>query len=108
MVEGAREKLNMKQEIPAYILDERYRHIHRTKDPLPAFGYNTLDPSLRIKDLELYSSEGLVSSMCCSIPHFSNRWRLRFSEPSSFHRFFRKATDRTPAEYRSGDRTMHK
>jgi AraC-like DNA-binding protein len=53
----------MKPEIPRYTLDERYRHIHRTEAPVPNFGYNRLDPSLRIKDLELYSSEGLTSSI---------------------------------------------
>ena len=53
----------MKQEIPQYKLDEHYISIHRTKEAVPAFGYNLLDPSLRIKDFELYSSEGLTSSM---------------------------------------------
>lgn len=53
----------MKQEIPQYKLDDQYHAIHRTSAPAAAFGYNQLAPSLRIKDFELYSSEGLVSSM---------------------------------------------
>jgi len=53
----------MKQEIPQYKLDERYISIHRTPESLSAFGYSGLDPRLRIKDFELYSSEGLTSSM---------------------------------------------
>jgi len=53
----------MKQEIPQYKLDERYHSIHRTSAPAPAFGYNQLETSLRIKDFELYSSVGLTSSM---------------------------------------------
>jgi AraC-like DNA-binding protein len=27
-------------------------------------------------------------------------WRLQFSEPSSFHRFFKKGTGKTPVEYK--------
>jgi AraC-like DNA-binding protein len=53
----------MKREIPQYKLDERYHSIHRTSDPAPAFGYNQLEASLRIKDFELYSSVGLTSSI---------------------------------------------
>jgi len=63
MAESAGEKLIMKQEIPQYTLDERYRHIHRTEEVVHPFGYNRLDPSLRVKDFELYSSDGLTSSM---------------------------------------------
>lgn len=51
----------MKQEIPQYKLDERYISIHRTQGS--AFGYGRLASHLRIKDFELYSSEGLTSSM---------------------------------------------
>jgi AraC-like DNA-binding protein len=55
--------MNMKREIPQYKLDDQYHSIHRTSAPAPAFGYNQLDVSLRIKDFELYSSAGLASSM---------------------------------------------
>lgn len=53
----------MKKEIPQYKLDERYISIHRTPGSVSAFGYSGLDPRLRIADFELYSSEGLTSSM---------------------------------------------
>jgi AraC-like DNA-binding protein len=53
----------MKQEIPQYKLDEKYISIHRKREVVSAFGYSQLDPRLRVKDFELYSSEGLTSSM---------------------------------------------
>jgi len=53
----------MKQEIPQYKLDEHYISVHRTQEPVPVFGYSGLASHLRIKDFELYSSEGLTSSM---------------------------------------------
>lgn len=63
MVKGTGAGLIMKQEIPQYKLDDQYHSIHRTSAPAPAFGYHQLEPSLRIKDFELYSSLGLASSM---------------------------------------------
>jgi len=53
----------MKQDIPQYKLDEHYISIHRVPESVSAFGYSGLDHRLRVKDFELYSSEGLTSSM---------------------------------------------
>lgn len=50
-------------DIPQYKLDQHYHSVHRIEGTPTAFGYNKLDPSLRIKDFELYSSEGLVPNM---------------------------------------------
>ena len=52
----------MKQ-IPQYQLNDNYRLQHRIEGDTLPFGYNTLPPALRIPDFELYSSEGLKSSM---------------------------------------------
>lgn len=52
----------MKQ-IPVYKLDQHYRSIHRKEEAGSPFGYNVLSPALRIKDFELYSSDGLTASM---------------------------------------------
>jgi len=63
MIRAGAPERNMKQEIPQYKLDEHYISIHRTPESVSAFGYSRLDPPLRIKDFELYSSEGLTRSM---------------------------------------------
>jgi len=63
MAAGTGTELTMKQEIPQYKLDEHYISIHRKQEAVSAFGYSGLEPRLRIKDFELYSSEGLTSSM---------------------------------------------
>ncbi|MHA4808216.1 helix-turn-helix domain-containing protein [Flavitalea flava] len=52
----------MKQ-IPVYKLDQEYHSIHRNEEKSSPFGYNALSPSLRIKDFEIYSSDGLKASM---------------------------------------------
>ena len=54
---------NKMKQIPQYKLDDWYRPVHRIEGAFAPFGYNALDPALRIKDFELYSSEGLKSSM---------------------------------------------
>jgi len=51
------------KQIPQYKLDDHYRPVHRIEETATAFGYNQLDPLLRIKDFELYSSDGLTASM---------------------------------------------
>ena len=68
MAAGAGERIKknhkvLKQPIPQYKLDDHYRPVHRAGEASSVFGYNRLDPSLRIKDFELYSSEGLTSSI---------------------------------------------
>ena len=49
----------MKQ-IPQYSLDNLHRSVHREEGPFRPFGYNVPDAVSRVKDFELYSSEGLV------------------------------------------------
>jgi AraC family transcriptional regulator, transcriptional activator of pobA len=51
------------KQIPQYKLDDHYRPVHRIDETATAFGYNQLNPLLRIKDFELYSSDGLTASM---------------------------------------------
>jgi AraC-like DNA-binding protein len=58
-----KELTGMKQEIPQYKLDDHYISVHRKQEPVSTFGYSQLDSRLRIKDFELYSSEGLTSSI---------------------------------------------
>jgi AraC family transcriptional activator of pobA len=52
----------MKQ-IPQYKLDQEYHSIHRIDEASGEFGYNKLNTALRIRDFEIYSSEGLVPNM---------------------------------------------
>ena len=56
-------KLTIMQDIPRYQLNDEYRPVHRVEGEGGPFGYNSLDPSLRIKGFELYSSQGLRKSM---------------------------------------------
>jgi len=51
------------KEIPRYKLDQHYHPVHRVAETTTVFGYNGLPSDLRIKDFELYSSEGLTRSM---------------------------------------------
>jgi AraC family transcriptional activator of pobA len=53
--------MTTKTDIPQYDLPG-FRGIHRKETPV-AFGYNNLSESLRIAGFELYSSEGLISSI---------------------------------------------
>jgi AraC family transcriptional regulator, transcriptional activator of pobA len=40
-------------------LDDRHRPVHRSEGDFTPFGYNMLDRVVRVKDFELYSSDGL-------------------------------------------------
>ena len=53
---------NKSKDIPHYTL-KNFRPIHRQDDVSSSFGYNKIDPSNRIEGFEIYSSEGLISSI---------------------------------------------
>jgi AraC-like DNA-binding protein len=53
---------NKSTDIPHYNL-KNFRHIHREDDTASSFGYNNIDIVKRVEGFELYSSEGLVSSV---------------------------------------------
>jgi len=65
---------NEKQHIPVYNL-ERFKHVHR-ETTTSVFGYNNLDKSKYIPGFELYSSDGLISSVG---PLKSDFYRLSFT-----------------------------
>jgi AraC family transcriptional regulator, transcriptional activator of pobA len=54
--------IRMKQ-IPQYKLDQEYHTVHRIEETSTDFGYNKLHASLRVKDFEIYSTEGLAPGM---------------------------------------------
>ncbi|MDP9081038.1 MAG: helix-turn-helix domain-containing protein [Bacteroidota bacterium] len=62
---------NHKTDIPVYDL-QKFRHVHRKKTTSD-FGYNNLDKANHIDGFELYSSEGLISSVG---PLKSNFYRI--------------------------------
>ncbi len=62
---------NHKADIPVYDL-KKFRHVHREKTASD-FGYNNLDKAKHIEGFELYSSEGLISSVG---PLKSNFYRI--------------------------------
>jgi AraC-like DNA-binding protein len=49
-------------DIPNYNL-KNFRQIHRQEDTTSSFGYNKIDISKKVEGFEIYSSEGLVSSI---------------------------------------------
>jgi AraC family transcriptional activator of pobA len=53
---------NKSKDIPHYSL-KNFRPIHRKDDAASSFGYNKIDISKRVEGFEIYSSEGLVSSI---------------------------------------------
>ncbi len=53
---------NKSKDIPHYSL-KNFRQIHRQDDATSSFGYNKIDISKRVEGFEIYSSEGLVSSI---------------------------------------------
>ncbi len=53
---------NKSKDIPHYSL-KNFRQIHRQDDATSSFGYNKIDISKRVEGFEVYSSEGLVSSI---------------------------------------------
>lgn len=50
------------KKLPHYTLGD-FRHLHREADDRSSFGYNNISPEKKIKGFEIYSSEGLVSSV---------------------------------------------
>lgn len=55
--------------------------------------------SAHISEMILLEAKSLLQYTDLSMAEIA--WRLQFSEPSSFHRWFKKETDNTPLEYRS-------
>lgn len=53
---------NKSEDIPHYSL-KNFRPIHRKDDTDSSFGYNKIELSKRVEGFEVYSSEGLVSSI---------------------------------------------
>jgi AraC family transcriptional regulator, transcriptional activator of pobA len=57
-----KERKNKRTEIPQYNLD-KFTPLHRHKNSSSLFGYNSIEQLKKIDGFEIYSSEGLISSM---------------------------------------------
>jgi AraC-like DNA-binding protein len=61
--------------------------------------------SAHITEMILLEAKSLLQYTDLSVAEIA--WRLHFSEPSSFHRFFRKEAKQTPLDYRAAVHAAH-